>query len=180
MTVEQSAYVSREDSELLRQALSVSSGEFLLEIGLGYGSNLESAIGNFKTLVGTDIRRDGVYPELARSNLDIIIAETATCFRTAVFDTVAMNPPYLPSEMIDDLATDGGRGGFEVPQMFLDEALRVLKSDGRALIVLSSETNLRLFEEYCMKNSISFKKILQRKLFFETLFVFELRKTQRK
>ncbi|MGI0079750.1 MAG: hypothetical protein ACRECH_09000 [Nitrososphaerales archaeon] len=168
------SYTSREDSQLLRSVLSSERGGSLIEIGAGYGSNLKSVSGNFHLAVGTDIRKTDAFEILRNTGIELVLTDRASCFRPSTFDLVAMNPPYVPSEGIEDLSTDGGRGGFEIPRLFLDDALRVMKIEGRALIVLSSETDLDEFMEYCVRNSIKFVSLAEKRLFFETLFVFEL------
>ncbi len=171
-------YLSREDSELLRKALASVSGKDFLEIGIGYGSNLRSVLGNFDLVVGTDIKRTEAFATACSSKAELLVADRATCFRPSVFDVVAMNPPYLSSGKIEDQTTDAGEGGFEIPRLFLDEALRVAKPGGRVFVLLSSETNLRLLEEYCRQGSVKCSTLLEKHLFFESLFIFELRKEQ--
>ncbi len=173
-------YVSSNDSQLLRKALGEKNGKSFIEIGIGYGSNLKSVSENFDLIVGTDIRKTEAFGILRGTGVELVLTDNASCFRPCTFEVAAMNPPYLPSEVIEDLATDGGRGGFEIPRLFLDNAMRVLEPDGKALILLSSETDLKQFKDYCEKNSIMFKALLKESLFFETLFVFELRKINHK
>lgn len=174
-TIEES-YTSREDSQLLRKALAEETGCSFLEIGVGYGSNLKLVSRSFDLSVGTDIQKTEAFDILRSNGVELVLTDRAACFRSSMFDLVAMNPPYLPSEEIQDVSTDGGRRGFEVPRLFLQDAIRVVKPDGKMLIVLSSETDLQQFNEYCEENSIKRKTLLEKNLFFETLFVFELRK----
>ncbi len=174
--LENRTYLSREDSELLRKALAVTSGKALLEIGVGYGSNLTSVSGHFDTIVGTDIQRTEAFEAKRGSTANLVIADSATCFRSSLFDVVVMNPPYLPSDGIADPTTDGGKNGFEIPRKFLDEALRVASPEGKVLILLSSATNLELFKEYCNNMSVACTTLLKQHIFFETIYVFEIRK----
>lgn len=171
-------YVSSDDSQLLREVLRAERGKSFIEIGIGYGSNLKSVSKNFDLVVGTDIRRTEAFEILRGTGVELVLTDKASCFRPSTFEVAAMNPPYLPSEEIEDLATDGGNGGFEIPRLFLDNAMRVLEPGGKALILLSSETDLEQFKDYCDKNTIEFKALLEKSVFYETLFVFELRKTR--
>ena len=114
--------------------------------------------------------------EIKQENQDseFIIADRATCFRNSVFDVVAFNPPYVPSETIVDKAVDGGPNGVEVPLEFLRSALEVVKKSGKILILLSSDDSMPMFQAFCLENHLSFKKIARRKLFFESLTIFEI------
>lgn len=170
-------YVSSDDSQALREVLLAERGKSFIEIGIGYGSNLKSVSKNFELVVGTDIRKTEAFEILKSTGIELVLTDKASCFRPSTFQVAAMNPPYLPSEEIEDLATDGGNGGFDIPRLFLESAMRVLEPEGKALILLSSETDLKQFKDYCDRNSIKFKALLEKNLFFETLFVFELRRT---
>ena len=171
----QTTYVSAEDSILLRQVLSECSGDRFLEIGIGYGSNLKSVAGRFNEIVGTDIEITEGMRSTVRGRFDIVVADRASSFRESCFDLVAINPPYLPSREIEDTAVDGGLQGFQVPKMFLDDAVRVMKPSGKILLVLSSETALDLFVDYCKENALNIQRVFQKRVFFETLFVFVMR-----
>ncbi len=169
-------YQSSSDSELLRKALRAYRGNSCLEIGIGYGSNLAVLEGKFSTVVGTDLFLTEGFRAKQGPGVEVFVADRATCFRDASFDLVVMNPPYLPSEKTVDLAVDGGKRGFEVPKKFLEEGLRVIKQFGAILILLSSETSLEDFQEFCKAKGLGIKPVLSTGAFFETLTVFELSK----
>lgn len=171
-------YLSREDSELLRQALQSYSGNCCLEIGFGYGSNLLSLQRRFALIIGTDVQRTDGIERLRESGMDAVLADGATCFRPWSFDLVIINPPYLPSEEILDKTVDGGRGGFEVARHLLGHALSVLRSEGKILVVLSSETSKDDFDLFCKIQGLSTRLVSSKRLFFETLSVYELRRTR--
>jgi release factor glutamine methyltransferase len=90
-----------------------------------------------------------------------------------VFDLVAFNPPYLPSETIEDIAVDGGEGGTEVPLLFLQEALRVVKKDGRIVMLLSSQNSTEEIRRECSRKNFTLRSIASKELFFERLYVYE-------
>jgi release factor glutamine methyltransferase len=161
------------DSALLGEAISkLEPGESFLEIGFGGGGNLLVAARKFRLVVGTDIlplRR--VDSDLC-AKAEIIITDKASCFRDYVFDVVAFNPPYLPSQSIEDKSIDGGPLGIEVPLDFLSSALNVLKEKGMILVLLSSLGTIDVFLKFCISHSLVADKIAERRLFFETLFVY--------
>lgn len=167
------SYVYAEDSQLMGEALSLlDGGERFLEIGVGNGGNLEIVSDKFNLVVGTDIAK--IRQTRHGKTLEFIIADRATCFRESIFDVVAFNPPYVPSESIVDKTVDGGPFGMEVPLEFLKSALEVIKKSGKILILLSSEDSLELFQVFCEERGLMSRKLVERKLFFECLSVFEL------
>jgi methylase of polypeptide subunit release factors len=171
-----STYLSGEDSLLLRKALKKYRGKKCVEIGIGYGSNLLDLSNYFEEIVGTDIIRTDGFKIGKDQRFDLFLCDRTTCFRDHVFEFVIANPPYLPSSRIEDESVDGGRDGFEVPRLFLEEALRVLTPNGTILVILSSETSFILFKQFCEENQLLMKQVESKTLFFETLTAYELQK----
>ena len=168
------AYVYNEDSLLMGCVLAeIEGGKSFLEIGTGNGGNLREVVSKFDLIVGTDITS---LVDTKRSNpsAELIVADRANCFRSCTFDVVAFNPPYVPTDSISDSSIDGGVCGIEVPLQFLESAKRVVKKEGRILILLSSESNETSFREYCLNQRLKAKKVGEKPLFFESLKVFEL------
>ena len=151
----------------------LDKGKSFLEIGTGNGGNLRELVNRFDLIVGTDLaslfnaKRSSPFAEL-------IVADRATCFRQDSFDVVVFNPPYLPSSTIVDKSVDGGQYGIEVPLQFLESALGVVRKEGKILTLLSNESDLAAFRDYCLNHSLKMKKVGEKTLFFEILQVFEL------
>ena len=171
-----SSYQSHTDSQLLRSALGSYTGERCLEIGIGYGSNLIDLVHRFSLVAGTDITKTEAFKWLDKKMLNLIVTETASCFREKTFDLVFMNPPYLASELIEDPAVDGGREGFEIPRKFLLDALTVTKDKGTVLILLSSESSCEAFIKYARDLKLEVREIASKHVFFEDLIVYEVKK----
>lgn len=169
-------YAPSQDTELLRRTVKECRGRYALEIGFGNGSIIGELTKNFEFAAGTEL----VLPRGAVTSIGrgcgVAVADRATCFRSSIFDLVVFNPPYLPSGLLEDIAVDGGRGGIEVPLLFLDEALRVLRQDGTILLVLSSDGDLTRFEEGCRSRTLDVRVAAERDLFYETLYVYELKR----
>jgi release factor glutamine methyltransferase len=66
------------------------------------------------------------------------------------FDAIISNPPYIPSEAIDNLeagvrdheprtALDGGTGGLEMVARLIDESVALLKPGGRLILEIGSD-----------------------------------------
>jgi release factor glutamine methyltransferase len=167
------AYLASEDSAALREALASHSGETCLEIGAGNGGNLKELCRRFGLVVGTDLVRP-VARDWSSAGADYVIADGASCFRGRVFDLVAFNPPYVPSERIVDRAVDGGRDGVEVSLRFLRDALGAVKREGRILFLLSSDNPSDEFETECARRGFSMKSTSSKRLFYETLRIYEV------
>ncbi len=106
---------------------------------------------------------------------DFVLADRGSCMRDESFDLVVFNPPYLESPDVTDVAVDGGVQG-EVPLAFLREALRVVKGTGRIMMLLSDGNPVGPFESEGMRRGFRMEKVSERRLFFEKLTVYELRR----
>jgi release factor glutamine methyltransferase len=157
----------------------LEGGESFLEIGLGNGANLQNAAEKFRLVVGTDMLRIGSLVAQRSSGIEIIRADKASCFQKAAFDVVAFNPPYLPAASIQDQAIDGGPHGVEVPLEFLESAIAVTRPEGEVLVLLSSLSKFEMFAKYCTEHSLLVRQIAEKKLFFETLSVYVVKRNLR-
>jgi methylase of polypeptide subunit release factors len=170
-------YIFSDDSALLGDFLSnIATSGFFLEIGVGGGGIISSLAKDkhFEMLVGTDIAELFHVRSRIPRTIDLIRADRASCFKSESFDFIATNPPYVPSEGISDIPTDGGRGGMQVPLGFLDSALEVIKKEGTIVVVLSSQDSLGELDVYCSRKNLNCKKVAERSLFFEKLYLFEI------
>jgi release factor glutamine methyltransferase len=169
-------YLPAEDTHLLREALATCGGDSCLEIGFGSGALLAGVAGRFRLAVGTDILVLEDAKQSRTESADLVLADTAKCFRDGVFDLVFFNPPYLPSDRIEDASVDGGSGGTQVPISFLREALRVMKEYGTVMVLLSEAGDVGSFLEYCRSQSLYVEPVGERSLFYEKLVVFKIRR----
>ena len=98
--------------------------------------------------------------------------------KKVLFDLIIFNPPYLPQDKgISDKSIYGGIKGHEILERFFSEASEYLKENGNILIVFSSLTKKEKIDELLQDYCFEFKKIDEKKLFFETLFVYLIRKS---
>jgi release factor glutamine methyltransferase len=165
-------YLASEDSELLRRAVSVYTGRACLEIGAGNAGAMVELSRRFEITAGTDLVEPGT-TDWRDSGTSFILADMARCFRDESFDLVAFNPPYLPSKRVEDIAVDGRKDGAEVPMLFLEEALRVVKKDGRVVFLISGESPASGFESLCSRAGFGLRLLAERRIFYESLLVYE-------
>lgn len=98
--------------------------------------------------------------------------------KKVLFDLIIFNPPYLPQDKgIEDKSIYGGIKGHEILERFFSQASEYLKENGKILIVFSSLTKKEKIDELLQNYCFKFNKIDEKKLFFETLFVYLIRKS---
>lgn len=162
-------YITSDDSVLLRRMLGSASGRSCLEMGAGNGGALLDLAERFEVIVGTDVLKPGMTDWSPTSNY--ILADAATCFRSACFDLVVFNPPYLRSEDYGDCTVEGGKG-LEVPLSFLQEALRVVKPAGKIVFLLNEEADLTALRSELRKSGFELVRVASQRMFFEELSVY--------
>lgn len=168
-----------EDSNLLAETVKEYSGKKALEIGIGSGIVLEELQRNFELVVGTDLHlRSLRYARLdirSRNNLAICCNMSAPI--RSKFDLIVSNPPYLPDLSVKiqkDLTVDGGPTGIEWSINFLESSISKLEPTGKILLLLSSFSNIGRLDLFVQKWKFAKKKVNQKKLFYETIKVFEI------
>jgi methylase of polypeptide subunit release factors len=164
------AYISSEDSALLRSALQGLSGESCLEIGAGNCGTLLDLKRRFELVVGTDLLRPAT-SDWRGKGIEFVLTDAASCFRPFAFDLVAFNPPYLAVEVSGDRAVEGGED-LEVPQAFLREALRTVKRTGKIVFLLNDEADVSQFEDMCSEKSFVLTPSASKRMFFEELVTY--------
>ena len=178
----QEIYFPEKDSYLLSEIILNELPRFLsknpdlifLEIGCGSGVQL-------KTALKTGLSKQNIFS----CDIDPISVSHCkklgfNCVQSDLFEKIKgkygliiFNPPYLPEDKREPknsrLATTGGKKGNEIINRFLKDAKKYLKEDGKIFLVTSSLTKGINWQDYK-------KKLLgKKKLFFERLYVWELK-----
>ncbi|MFW5917707.1 MAG: HemK2/MTQ2 family protein methyltransferase [Halorubrum sp.] len=173
-------YQPAEDSGLLAEAAVAEAHGRVLEVGTGSGWVAE----RIAERRGLDVVGSDRNPHAARQARDrgvqSVVADLCAPFRTAAFDTVCFNPPYLPTDPEyewDDwmeLALSGGESGRELIEPFLADVGRVLAPGGVVLLLVSSLTGydevLALIDEAGFDHDV----VVEESFPFETLSVLRL------
>jgi len=172
-------YEPREDSFLMLEALAELSlhGKRILDMGTGSGILAAYCAKKGADVTASDIDVDAVRAlELTAGRLGISIELVVCDLFSRIdgsFDVIVFNPPYLPSRAIHDRTIDGGERGTETINRFLDELTQHLAKDGLGLLVLSSVNDL---DHLTARHAdLGFRVVRERSLFFETLYVLEVR-----
>jgi len=175
-------YMPREDSFLLqKEVLHLAHGR-VLDMGAGSGIQAETAasLKNVKSVLAVDKNINAV--KFCRDKLKSkkIKVKKSDLFRNIPdkkFDTIIFNPPYLPREKPAHAALDGGKKGYEVLERFLSQSAGYLSPKGVILIVFSSLTNKDKVDDIIQKNLFKHELLNSARFFYETLFVYEVKKS---
>lgn len=189
-------YLPSEDSILLADCLKDYSGNIALDIGVGSGIITQTLCENFNKVIGTDLEfeilkkcKEDVVNNASKDSekklenergFELVCADAASAFRDNIFDLVVSNPPYLPEDCdnegvkIYDRAIYGGENGIQVTLKIIKSSLATLKREGKLLIIVSSLSDISRLQELLELLNLNMKKIVEKRLFFETLFVVEI------
>lgn len=174
-------YEAAEDSRLLAAAsMERITDERVLEVGVGSGYVL-SRIG---TETDADVVGSDINPEACRktrtNGIEVVRGNLLEPFVADSFDVVVFNPPYLPTppeqEWDDPLeyALSGGEDGRRVIRPFLADLGRVLRSDGRAFVLVSSLTDIDAVTELAENADLIAGEIESESFPYERLVVLEI------
>ncbi len=169
-------YKPAEDSHLLAQTIKKhikNKNIKVLDMGTGSGIQSENLINlgiKKQNITASDINPQALKKAKAlgvktiKSNLFEKIPQK--------FDFIIFNPPYLPKHKYDFACdTNGGKKGDEIIIKFIKQLPKHLEKNGKALLLTSSLTPKR-WKNFLDKMKI--KKLNEKKLFFEKLFVWEI------
>jgi HemK-related putative methylase len=177
-------YEPREDSHLLEKHVRTHAFGRVLDVGTGSGIQALAAIKNKDVgeVIAVDIDEDVINKLKEKIKfLRKITAIQSNLFENIKdkFNTIIFNPPYLPQDKgIEDATLYGGKHGYEISQKFFNKVSKFLASDGKIFFLFSSLTNKEKIEEIITNNLLQFQEIDKKKLHFETLYVYEITKTE--
>ncbi|MEK6887067.1 MAG: HemK2/MTQ2 family protein methyltransferase [Nanoarchaeota archaeon] len=177
-------YEPAEDSYLLSEFVTKLAFGKVLDIGTGSGIQAIEALKlkKVKSVVAADISNEVVNNfknkiKNSSKKLKIIKSDLFSNIKER-FDTIIFNPPYLPRdkrEPIDSqLATTGGKHGYETLQKFIIDLNDHLTKNGFALIVFSSLTNKEKVDEFIITSGFTFDLLKEEKVSFETLYCYKI------
>ncbi|MBQ2762781.1 MAG: methyltransferase [Candidatus Methanomethylophilaceae archaeon] len=173
-------YPPSEDSILLIESLDITEGERVLEVGCGSGVVSIHCAKNGGIVTSVDINPSAA--ELASINFsknglegNVFISDLYENV-SGIFDTIVFNLPYLPvdEEGILEKSWSGGDDGMGPLPALLDGSEDYLSEKGRVVVVTSSLMDQDVLDELLSRYSV--KTLGELPLFFEKLFVLEIRK----
>jgi len=178
--LEREVYQPAEDSRLLAEAAVEHARGRTLEVGTGSGWVAEQiATKTDADVVASDYNLAACRQARDRG-LSVVRADLVAPFRDDVFDTVAFNPPYLPTDPDNEWddrmerALSGGESGRDVIDPFLDSVGRVLRPDGFVLLLVSSLTGFETVVDRAEANGFDVSTVRQESYPFEVLSILRL------
>jgi release factor glutamine methyltransferase len=166
-------------SRILKEQLPVLLKEKphlkLLEIGVGSGIHLQTA-------VNLGIKKENIFSsDINENSVNHCNILGFNCVHSDLFeniqgkfDLIIFNPPYLPKDLNEPedsaLATTGGVKGNEIILRFLNDAKSYLEKNGKIFLITSSLTENINFNDL----GYAKKELGCEKLFFESLCIWEL------
>ena len=165
-------YPPSEDTFFIAENIENEKGNFALDVGSGSGYLTKLLCDNFSFVVGTDINFDVLTNQTSYKTRNLICCNGSDALKKK-FDFIVCNLPYLATDKILDIATDGGTDGFEIPKKIFDSALKNLKENGKFVFVTSSLSNYQKLIDYAQNLGLKTKIVAKKKLFFEELILIE-------
>ena len=165
--LESEPYPPSEDTFFLADHIKNEKGESALDIGSGSGYLSSILKESFSLVIGTDIlfnvlKKRNYYTEniICCSGADVINHQ---------FDLIVCNMPYLNTDDISDVRTDGGKNGLEIPMKIIDSAKSCIKPGGKFIYVTSSLSDFKKLISYTKLAGFDVSILAKKKLFFEEL-----------
>ncbi len=184
----ETVYQPAEDSRLLAETVvdqtktlsEAKAGRCGLDVGTGSGyvaRRLHEGLG--MQVVGCDINPNAC-AQAREAGVPVVRGDMFGPFKTATFDLVVCNPPYLPTppeQEWDDWmerALSGGEDGRAVVDPFVEGVNRVLCDSGEAFLLLSTLTGPDAVRELATANGLDSEIVAEESHPFEKLLVLRL------
>ena len=164
-------YPPSEDTFFIADYIENEKGKCALDVGSGSGYLTQLLSKNFSFVVGTDINFEVLKCQTYKTK-NIICCHGTDALKIK-FDFIVCNLPYLATDEILDVATDGGAEGFEIPKKIFDSVHNNLKENGKFIFITSSLSNYQKLIEYAQKLGLNTRILARKKLFFEELILVE-------
>ena len=159
-------YPPSEDTFFIANNIENEKGNYALDIGSGSGYLTKLLCNNFSLVIGTDINYNVLQKQSSYKTHNLICCNSSDALKIK-FDFIVCNLPYLATDKILDIATDGGAEGFEIPKKIFDSALNNLKENGKFIFVTSSLSNYSKLIDYAQKLGLKTRIIAKKKLFLK-------------
>ena len=162
-------YPPSEDTFFLADHIQNETGESALDIGTGSGYLASILEKSFSLVVGTDL----IFNVLRKREYFTTNNVCCNCADAInqQFDLVVCNMPYLNTDEVLDVRTDGGKDGLEVPIKIIHSTKSLLKSGGKFIYVTSSLSDFKKLISYTEIEGFDVSILAKKKLFFEELIL---------
>ena len=162
-------YPPSEDTFFLADYIKNEKGESALDVGTGSGYLAALLEKSFSLVVSTDL----VFNVLKKHEyftINNICCNGADAINQQ-FDLVICNMPYLNTDEVSDVRTDGGKDGLEIPIKIIESAKSRIKPGGKFIYVTSSLSDFKKLISYTELEGFNVNILAKKKLFFEELIL---------
>jgi release factor glutamine methyltransferase len=160
-------YEPREDSYLLADNLKVNEGMKVLDIGTGSGLQAIICAKQGANVIATDINPEAI--KCAKRNaentgvaIEFLQGNLFEPIKGKKFDLIIFNSPYLPegSAPKEKTLLDLSYAGADKINIFLDQYKNHLEPEGRALLVHSSLSKIKVPGKIISAKKVAFEEIV--------------------
>lgn len=180
-------YYPREDSWLLANHIPDVSGKKCMDMGSGSGiqtiallmngaASVTCVDLNIHALAATKKIVEHVFRGATVRYVESNLFEKVD--REETFDIITFNPPYVPSEEIKWMETDGGKKGREIIDRFLDQFSPFLAPNGTVFLLQTSLNGITTTQNKIKRLGMVGKIIARQKLSFEELLLWKIEQTR--
>lgn len=165
-------YPPSEDTFFIANNIENEKGNCALDVGSGSGYLTQLLSKNFSLVVGTDINCKVLQHQTSYKTKNLICCNGSDALKIK-FDFIVCNLPYLATDEIIDIATDGGAEGFEIPKKIFDSVISNMAERGKFVFVTSTLSNYQKLIDYVEELGLKTRIMAKKKLFFEELILVE-------
>ena len=165
-------------SECVKLYIDKLKNKNIKTLDLGTGSGFQS-----KNLINLGIKRENItasdinnyaIKEAGKLKINVIKSDLFGKLKSK-FDLIIFNPPYLPENDYDkEKDTTGGKKGDEIIVSFIKDLKKHLNKNGVCFLLTSSLTP-NTWKKEIKKQKLKIKKIKTKNIFFERLYIWEIR-----
>ena len=166
---ESEPYPPSEDTFFLADYIKNEKGESALDVGTGSGYLAALLEKSFSLVVGTDLSFN-VLKKHEYFTANNVCCNGADALNQQ-FDLVICNMPYLNTDEVSDVRTDGGKDGLEIPIKIIESAKSRIKLGGKFIYVTSSLSDFKKLISYTELEGFNVNILAKKKLFFEELIL---------
>ena len=162
-------YPPSEDTFFLADYIKNEKGESALDVGTGSGYLAALLEKSFSLVVGTDLSFN-VLKKHEYFTANNVCCNGADALNQQ-FDLVICNMPYLNTDEVSDVRTDGGKDGLEIPIKIIESAKSRIKPGGKFIYVTSSLSDFKKLISYTELEGFNVNILAKKKMFFEELIL---------